>query len=60
DLDMVGRIAAQAATYPIEHYGTQEHVYDVPAFIRRFDESFPDYAGRLRAEEMLTTASAKA
>ena len=60
DLDMVGRIAAQAATYPIENYGTQEHVYDVPAFIARFNESFPDYAGRLRAEDMQATAASRA
>lgn len=56
DLDMVGRIAAQAATYPIEHHGTQEHTYDVPAFIRRFERSFPDYAGRLREEDMISAA----
>src|SRR5699024_1724095 len=49
DLDVVGRMAAQAATYPIEHYGTQEQLYTVPAFIERFDASFPDYAGRLHA-----------
>jgi adenosine kinase len=59
DLDMVGRIAAQAATYPIEHYGTQEHVYTVPEFIERFDTSFPDYAGRLRLEDFAVTAAAE-
>lgn len=57
DLDVAGRIAAQAATYPIENHGTQEHVYDVPSFVRRFDESFPDYAGRLNEADMLTSAS---
>jgi len=57
DLDMVGRIAAQAATYPIEHYGTQEHAYDIPEFIRRFDSSFPDYAGRLHEEDMVAAVS---
>ncbi|HEV2128119.1 MAG TPA: carbohydrate kinase family protein [Thermomicrobiales bacterium] len=53
DLDMVGRVAAQAATYPIENYGTQEHVYDVPGFIARFEESFPEYAGRLHESDMV-------
>ncbi len=57
DLDMVGRMAAQAATYPIENYGTQEHIYDVPAFIARFDESFPDYAGRLHPADMVTAVT---
>jgi adenosine kinase len=55
DLDVVGRIAAQAATYPIEHYGTQEHEYSVPAFIDRFDSAFPDYAGQLRPEDFAVT-----
>jgi adenosine kinase len=57
DLDVVGRMAAQAATYPIEHYGTQEQVYTVPAFIERFDTSFPDYAGRLHAGDLAATAA---
>ena len=57
ELDMVGRIAAQAATYPIENYGTQEHAYDVPGFIARFDASFPDYAGKLREEDLVATAA---
>ena len=57
DLDVVGRMAAQAATYPIENYGTQEHEYDVPSFIARFDSSFPDFAGRLREEDMVSVAT---
>jgi adenosine kinase len=55
DLDVVGRIAAQAATYPIEHYGTQEHEYTVADFIARFDTSFPDYAGKLSLEDFAVT-----
>lgn len=47
DLDVAGRIAAQAATYAIEYHGTQEHEYSAEAFVHRFDRSFPDYAGRL-------------
>jgi adenosine kinase len=57
DLDVVGRIAAQAATYPIEHYGTQEQQYTIDEFIERFDQSFPDYAGRLRADDLAATAA---
>ncbi len=57
DLDVVGRMAAQAATYPIENYGTQEHQYDVPGFIARFEASFPDFAGRLREEDMVSVAT---
>ncbi len=57
DLDMAGRMAAQAATYPIENYGTQEHVYDVPGFIARFEESFPEYAGRLHESNMRATVA---
>lgn len=57
DLDMVGRIAAQAATYPIEHYGTQEQRYGVDEFVERFDASFPDYAGRLRVDDLVVTAA---
>ncbi len=57
DLDVVGRIAAQAATYPIEHYGTQEQRYTIDEFIERFEQSFPDYAGRLRADDLAATAA---
>ena len=57
DLDVVGRIAAQAATYPIEHYGTQEQQYTIEEFIERFNESFPDYAGRLHANDLMATAA---
>ncbi len=57
DLDVVGRIAAQAATYPIEHYGTQEQRYTIDEFIDRFNASFPDYAGRLHADDLMATAA---
>lgn len=57
DLDVVGRIAAQAATYPIEHYGTQEQQYTIDEFIARFEQSFPDYAGRLHASDLAGTAA---
>jgi adenosine kinase len=57
DLDMVGRVAALAATYPIEHHGTQEHSYDISGFIARFDEAFPDRAGKLREEDLVATVA---
>lgn len=57
DLDLVGRIAAQAATYPIEHYGTQEQHYTTDEFIERFEQSYPDYAGRLHASDLAATAT---
>ncbi|MDQ3525284.1 MAG: carbohydrate kinase family protein, partial [Chloroflexota bacterium] len=57
DLEVVGRVAAQAATYSIEYHGTQEHSYTAEDFVSRFDTSFPDFTGRLSAEA-LQTASA--
>lgn len=53
DLDVVGRIAAQSATYAIEYHGTQEHDYSTDEFINRFDQSFPDYAGQLKTEDLI-------
>ena len=57
DLPVVGRLAALAATYPIEKHGTQEHHYGIPEFLKRFDQAFPDYAGSLRAEDLVATAA---
>lgn len=57
DLPLAGRMAALAAVYPIEHYGTQEHHYDVPQFLERFDQAFPDYAGKLRPEDLVASAT---
>lgn len=57
ELEVVGRLAAQAATYAIEHHGTQEHSYTAEDFVNRFDASFPDFTGRL-GPEALHTASA--
>jgi adenosine kinase len=48
-LPVVGRIAALAATYAIERFGTQEHRYDADEFVERFDRSFPAQAGALDA-----------
>lgn len=57
DLPVVGRLAAQAATYAVEKHGTQEHSYDAEAFIGRFERSFPDFAGRVRAEDLQAVAA---
>lgn len=48
-LEVAGRMAALAATYAVERPGSQEHHFDAAAFVERFDRSFPDYAGALRA-----------
>lgn len=52
DLEVVGRLAAQAATYAIEYHGTQEHFYTAEEFVSRFESSFPDFTGRLSAEAL--------
>lgn len=52
DLPAVGRLAAQSAVYAIEYHGTQEHRYDAEGFVRRFDQSFPDFAGRVRVDDL--------
>jgi adenosine kinase len=36
----VGRIAALAAVYAIEHPGTQEHAYSIAEFMRRYEKNF--------------------
>jgi adenosine kinase len=41
-LAQTGRIAAQAATYAVEHLGTQVHHYTPAEFAARFNQSFPD------------------
>ena len=60
DLPVVGRMAAQSAIYAIEHHGTQEHSYPVLAFVERFNESFPDFSGQLRADDLAEIAPSKA
>ncbi len=39
-LGVCGRMASLAATYAVEHYGTQNHRYDPSQFARRYAESF--------------------
>ncbi|NSW84957.1 MAG: carbohydrate kinase family protein [Syntrophobacteraceae bacterium] len=38
--DICCQMGATAATYAVEHYGTQEHVLDWDTFCRRYDEHF--------------------
>jgi adenosine kinase len=54
-LEVCGRIAALAATYAVEHQGTQEHSYTPQSFVQRFDRSFPDFAGAVTAADFTTT-----
>ena len=56
ELPVVGRIAALAATYAVEHQGTQEHRYTPEEFVSRFDRAFPDYAGAVSIDELTSTA----
>lgn len=41
-LPVAGRIASLAATYAVEHLGTQAHTYTPAAFAERFNRTFPD------------------
>ena len=51
ELPVVGRIASLAATYAIEHFGTQEHRYGPDEFVARFDRAFPDFTGVLKPDD---------
>ena len=42
DIHRAGRVAALAAVYAIEHYGTQAHAYTRGEFARRYIETFGD------------------
>jgi len=55
-IDITGRIANLAAVYAVEQTGTQEHHYTHDAFVTRFDESFPDYAGAISAALLMGSA----
>ena len=52
DLPVAGRMGAMAATYAIEHHGTQEHSYTREGFVDRFDAAFPDFKGQVTVEEL--------
>ncbi len=49
--EATGRIAALAATYVLEHYGTQNHHYTLDEFVERYQQVFGDAPelGDLRA-----------
>jgi adenosine kinase len=40
DIETAAKMGAVAATYAIENYGTQEHVYTYESFIKRYEENF--------------------
>ncbi|MDP3970069.1 MAG: carbohydrate kinase family protein [bacterium] len=40
DDELSGRVAALCATYAIEHYGTQQHLYLIAKFKQRFEKTF--------------------
>lgn len=40
--DICGRMGALAATYVLEHMGTQNHVFSTPEFVARYREHFDD------------------
>lgn len=48
-LDAAGRVGSVAATYAVEAKGTQAHHYSTEEFVRRFSETFPDYAESVNA-----------
>lgn len=60
ELPVCGRLAAVAATYAIEQRGSQEHAYAADAFVARFDRSFPEMVGAVKAEALRTPAPAGA
>jgi adenosine kinase len=57
DMQRAGRVAALAAVYAIECYGTQAHYYTREEFVRRYEENFG--AEPLVAEAILLTQKAR-
>ena len=47
--EIAGRLGSQAATFVVEVKGTQSHEYSSDEFVRRFTESFPEYADVVKA-----------
>ena len=58
DPAVTGRLAALAATYAIERHGPQEHAYTPDAFLARFDQAFPDYAGAVTTNDLAALQTA--
>jgi adenosine kinase len=52
ELPVAGRMAALAATYAVEHQGTQEHSYTPDTYVARFDRAFPDFAGAVTITDL--------
>jgi adenosine kinase len=42
-LPLLGRVAALAAVYAVETYGTQNHAYTIEEFAARFRTAFPEF-----------------
>ena len=40
DLETCGRVGSVAATYTVEQYGTQNHVFTLPEFCERFEKAY--------------------
>ncbi|MCA9832441.1 MAG: carbohydrate kinase family protein [Thermomicrobiales bacterium] len=57
DLPVAGRMAALTSTHAIEYHGAQEHIFTPEGFVKRFDESFPDYAGAVSVEALAGLAA---
>lgn len=55
-----GRLAALATTYAIERHGPQEHAYTPESFLARFDQSFPDFAGAVKVDDIAHLQTAPA
>ncbi len=40
DLETCGQVASVAATYAVEHYGTQNHTFTLSEFNKRYEEAY--------------------
>jgi len=40
DLQMCGQVGSVAATYAVEHYGTQNHRFTITEFTKRYEETY--------------------
>ena len=49
-LAVSGRMGSLSGTYAVEQHGTQQHHYTPDAFIERFERTFPECAGVLKAD----------
>lgn len=57
DLPVAGRMAALTSTHAIEYHGPQEHQFTPESFVARFDEAFPDYAGKVDPDALRALGS---